>query len=216
MTQAHTPAAADQSPVTMAFPTPIVRYVWPDSAAMNDGLRARILEMESKGGGVQRSNIGAWHSDTDLLRWDDDSVRALAQRMVRLSTEFTGIVMGHKEPSVPINCMLEAWANVARDGDYMAMHDHPMAHWSGVYYVSVGEPTPGVKANGKLQLFDPRVGVNMLKVEHSMFDHQFLVDPAPGLMVLFPSWLKHMVHPFRGTGERISISFNATLSWAKK
>jgi hypothetical protein len=35
-----------------------------------------------------------------------------------------------------------------------------------------------------------------------------LVDPLPGLMVMFPGWLKHMVHPFFGSGERISISFN--------
>jgi hypothetical protein len=25
---------------------------------------------------------------------------------------------------------------------------------------------------------------------------------------VFPSWLNHLVHPFRGGGERISIAFN--------
>jgi hypothetical protein len=27
-------------------------------------------------------------------------------------------------------------------------------------------------------------------------------------MVVFPSWLKHMVHPYYGSGERISVAFN--------
>ena len=30
-------------------------------------------------------------------------------------------------------------------------------------------------------------------------------------MLVFPSWHQHMVHPFFGTGERISIAFNIQL-----
>ncbi len=48
----------------------------------------------------------------------------------------------------------------------------------------------------------------MLNLEQGLFSGRYLVDPLPGLMVMFPSWLKHMVHPFSGNGERISISFN--------
>jgi hypothetical protein len=41
-----------------------------------------------------------------------------------------------------------------------------------------------------------------------VLDGRYLIDPAPGLMIVFPSWLKHMVHPYYGTGERISVAFN--------
>ena len=27
-------------------------------------------------------------------------------------------------------------------------------------------------------------------------------------MIVFPAWLNHLVHPFFGDGERISIAFN--------
>jgi uncharacterized protein (TIGR02466 family) len=81
--------------------------------------------------------------------------------------------------------------------------------WSGVYYVSGGKPDSNDPLNGKLELLDPRVGVNMLRLEQGIFGGRYLVEPMPGLMVMFPSWLKHMVHPFSGSGERISISFNA-------
>lgn len=30
---------------------------------------------------------------------------------------------------------------------------------------------------------------------------RYLVEPMRGLMVMFPSWLKHMVHPFHDPGE---------------
>jgi hypothetical protein len=51
----------------------------------------------------------------------------------------------------------------------------------------------------------------MLQLERNVFEGRYLVEPMPGLMVMFPSWLKHMVHPFHGSGERISISFNITV-----
>ena len=34
------------------------------------------------------------------------------------------------------------------------------------------------------------------------------VRPRPGLMVLFPSYVPHMVFPHEGASERISIAFN--------
>jgi hypothetical protein len=34
-------------------------------------------------------------------------------------------------------------------------------------------------------------------------------------MLIFPSWLYHHVTPFRGAGERISISFNIRLNFSE-
>jgi uncharacterized protein (TIGR02466 family) len=34
------------------------------------------------------------------------------------------------------------------------------------------------------------------------------VEPRPGLLLLWESWLRHEVLPGRGKGERLSISFN--------
>ena len=38
----------------------------------------------------------------------------------------------------------------------------------------------------------------------------FRVRPQAGLLVLFPSWLYHWVHPYAGRTPRIAVSFNAT------
>ena len=35
-----------------------------------------------------------------------------------------------------------------------------------------------------------------------------IVEPRPGLLLLWESWLRHEVLPGRGRGERLSISFN--------
>jgi hypothetical protein len=37
------------------------------------------------------------------------------------------------------------------------------------------------------------------------------VRPESGLLVVFPSWLYHWVHPYAGQPPRIAVSFNATV-----
>ena len=37
------------------------------------------------------------------------------------------------------------------------------------------------------------------------------VEPIPGQLVLFPSWLAHQALPYDGEKERVIISFNASI-----
>ena len=75
--------------------------------------------------------------------------------------------------------------------------------------MSAGEPDKnGSSRNGKLELLDPRVGANMMYIKGTLLESRYIVDPLPGLMVMFPSWLNHLVHPYQGEGERISVAFN--------
>jgi len=112
-----------------------------------------------------------------------------------------------------VNLQLECWANVSKSGHYNSVHDHPGTTWSGVYYVSAGKVETNDPANGRLELLDPRVGVSLFGREEGLLGGRYFIEPMPGLMVLFPSWLKHMVHPFFGSGERISISFNVRVQF---
>ena len=112
--------------------------------------------------------------------------------------------------------------NVNRRGHSNGLHSHKGNTWSGCYYVaSTGrkkEPWSGRLvfrtscgglpwAGGEEVLAtDPENKVGWAKYVE--------VDPAPGLMVLFPSWLLHCVLPFEpaaaddGSTYRISVAFN--------
>jgi len=37
------------------------------------------------------------------------------------------------------------------------------------------------------------------------------ITPEPGMLVMFPSWIDHMVHPHHGPDDRISIAINIKL-----
>ena len=40
------------------------------------------------------------------------------------------------------------------------------------------------------------------------------VDPAPGMILLWPSFLHHFVHPNLSDDPRVSVSFNVVLNWS--
>ena len=101
-----------------------------------------------------------------------------------------------------------AWANVARRGNYHRMHNHPGSAWSGCYYVASPPSEPGTLA-GALEFYDPRPFTEMMDVPGSPYGQRMIVRPLPGLLVLFPSWLYHFVHPSTAETPRISIAFNA-------
>jgi uncharacterized protein (TIGR02466 family) len=192
----------------MAFATPVVAYPWPESDALNRELAALILADEKRSDGLSRSNVGGWHSAGDLLDRDAAPIRVLRQRIMSVIVGLTRAITVPGAASRTFNCRMDGWANVSRHGHYNSVHSHPNCLWSGTYYVSAGEPYPDTKFNGRLELIDPRTGAMTLAPESSMLQTRYLIAPTPGLMVVFPSWLNHLVHPFFGRGERISIAFN--------
>lgn len=193
-----------------AFATPIITYPWADSEELNAALKALILEREAGGEkGVERSNVGGWHSRADLFEWDSPAVRTLNDRVRQVVVEVTRTALSFGQARrFRATYRMGAWANVMRNGHYHSVHNHPGHTWSGVYYVDIGAPEPDRRFNGALELLDPRLGANMVTMPSNPFEFRYTVPPRPGLMVVFPSWLNHLVHPFFGAGERISVAFN--------
>jgi uncharacterized protein (TIGR02466 family) len=194
--------------LAMTFATPLVTYPWPDSERLNQELKAVILDNEKKSEGVVKSNVGGWHSNLGIFSWDAACIKALQGRVHKAAVECTRNMIVRRNMKFRVRYRIDGWANVVRSGDYHSPHNHPNNLWSGVYYISVGEPEPEPPKNGQLELLDPRLGSNMVGIPDSLFEVRYSIPTKAGLMVLFPSWLIHHVHPFIGNGERISIAFN--------
>ena len=197
------------------FGTPLMAHQWPDTEALNTQLRALILTREQNSPGITRSNVAGWHSLPDLFSWEHPAIATLRQYIEQAIIAMTAANTAAPQdgaPSRSFNYRLDGWANISRRGAYNTVHNHPNAIWSGVYYVANGVPDNNGPHNGRLELLDPRVGVNMLHQPGSVFAARYVIEPIPGLMLLFPGWLSHFVHPFAGSGERISIAFNVLLT----
>ena len=101
------------------------------------------------------------------------------------------------------------WANVSAPGADHRAHSHPNNYLSGVYYAQVPS------GSGRIVFRDPRPQAMVLvpdaRQRNPFNADQHGITPEPGDLILFHSWLTHMVEPNRSKEARISIAFNVTL-----
>jgi uncharacterized protein (TIGR02466 family) len=199
-----------QIEVTPAFPTLIGRVRLPDADAMNRDLRDLIIAEEAEYSSLGRSNIGGWHSRPDFLHRPIPAVSGLTAWLGWALRRMVDATAGAN--AFRGTLAVSAWETICRAGAYHAPHSHPDSAWSGVYYVDPGSESPDLPLSGVLEFLDPRSAVEAVTALGDPYGVPFRVRPEPGLLVVFPSWLYHWVHPYQGTAPRVAISFNATLA----
>jgi uncharacterized protein (TIGR02466 family) len=99
------------------------------------------------------------------------------------------------------------WVNLLKSGGHHSGHIHPHSIISGTLYVEV---PPG---SGAIRFEDPRLPLMMAAPPRDKEAAEELrsfvsIEPRPGLLLMWESWLRHEVLPGAGKGERLSISFN--------
>ena len=197
------------------FETPVILDMVPDWAELNAQLGTAISARRETDPGVKKSNWNGWQSDTDMLAWGGRPAELLAAHFLKLCNNFTAF------HSTSFTWSVEMWANLSAAGSANEAHVHPGAVWSAVYYVDDGYAGSAESdLGGELVLYDPRLPfIRMLPFElryrrpdGQPADTQVSIRPVAGQLVMFPPWLFHSVHPFRGSGTRISIAMNATVT----
>lgn len=200
------------------FPTFVVKRQWEEAAELNALLKEHIaLDRKEDPEGIYRSNsAGCWHSkDSCLQRYG----KAGAKLNDMFGQAFHMMAKAHgmpKDAEVVFN--LNAWTMVYGDRHYAAVHLHPNCHFSGVYYVDAGpkpkelpQATGVTRKSGDLEFVDTRsTGGHQVQGLRLLPDAKY--SAKTGLMLTFPQWLPHYVHPVHGRGERIAIACNAKVT----
>jgi uncharacterized protein (TIGR02466 family) len=200
---------------TFTFPTIVLERHFGDVAELNQALARIILAREALGPGIVKSNVGGWHSANDFLRWEGAESGALFQRIAGAVKDFAAVERRVDAAALELSVTAEAWANVARAGNYAKPHVHPNANLSGVYYVDPGNAAPEDADSGVIEFLDPRQRPGMFETEGTLAFDAYRVAPKAGTLLLFPAWLYHYVHPYRGTAPRICVAFNVTIQKLK-
>jgi uncharacterized protein (TIGR02466 family) len=199
--------------LSMLFATPLVLRDWADSEQLNESLAKLVLakEKSDEEGYGTRSNAGGWQSGGNLIKWPEPCIQTLKNRIEAVVFNLLGELVRKDGSERTFTLLIDSWANINRNGDYNVVHTHPNCMWSGVYYVQPGVPDKSIPYSGLLEILDPREAANYIQIRDTVMDAREFVDNVPGRMLLWPSWLKHWVHPFAGEGERISIAFNVNV-----
>jgi uncharacterized protein (TIGR02466 family) len=195
---------AQNGQVENLFATPIFWYVLKEVGALNAELRDLILEQERAAPSMLKSNQGGWQSPTDFFHWEGQAVATLA-RYARRAVE---VASSRVVPqNVRIEIHLSSWAAVNRKGHYNTTHVHPMATWSGVYYVDPGDEPPDTPG-AVIEFENPSVA-SVMTFFPGLLPSARIVRPEAGMMILFPSYLQHSVRMYQGERPRVCVPFNA-------
>ena len=110
--------------------------------------------------------------------------------------------------NIPDRWSLNIWSIVLEGEGYQLPHIHRAAWMSGVYYVRVPDIVQDGSRAGWIEFGRPGAEYHgAAEPETRAF------QPAPGLMVLFPSYMFHETIPFVSTQTRISIAFDIVPEW---
>jgi uncharacterized protein (TIGR02466 family) len=99
------------------------------------------------------------------------------------------------------------WVNLLKGGGHHSGHIHPHSILSGTLYIEAP------KGSGAIRFEDPRLPMMMAAPQRSADAPEPLrtfvsVEPAPGRLLMWESWLRHEVLAGTSRGERLSVSFN--------
>jgi hypothetical protein len=151
----------------------------------------------------------------NLLVHPSALVGALLESFTTAAEQFRAEVIAALPPAGPAGphplvarnvarpALIGCWSVKLRRGGFHVNHIHPEGWLSSAFYLSVpAEVSDITRRAGWLKFGEPRYRVEGLEATG-------YVQPAPGRLVLFPSYLWHGTNPIATEEPRVSVAFDA-------
>tara|TARA_R110001632_G_scaffold216015_1_gene343371 strand:+ start:576 stop:1298 length:723 start_codon:yes stop_codon:yes gene_type:complete len=171
--------------------------------------------------------VGQTHKGEQLLlEHNDPRMIDYCNLITMLSSEYIKqyIEKGNQIDSLKKVEIKETWSVHSYEGDYNPLHDHDTDSIMGISTTAWTKVPPqiGAKAHANTDSYslynesghsDGCITFQYGKTSASdnkrlVPSQSFVVTPEVGKLLIFPSWLQHMVYPFKGEGERRTIASN--------
>jgi hypothetical protein len=202
------------------WPTPVLSKRFGQYQQVNPELMSLFAAYRREHGGESQTMFAS--RDTLQERYKDHPAMT---KLIRFITDSVFEVASHvnapywKDGQEVRVGLTGVWFQISNQHAFHETHVHGNSSWSGVYYVQAGDCSkgPSDKRNGMLNGITRFYGPHL---EHSaggyadignLFQQHHWHDsyPADGTLVVFPTYLKHMVFPYAGEKDRIIVSFHA-------
>lgn len=185
------------------FPTVIYQETDLFNKEQNDIWIARSLEIQSNtpsGGDEWEGNTYTTHGSTyNIIK--DPLFGPLVDMVSNHVYHYVKLHNSKKEYFCE-----SAWLNISTDRSFQEMHTHNESTISAVYYISA---PPG---SGKLVFEDPRepdmLPIKDIPVRNDLSYVKVGYQPSAGTLIIFRSYLRHMVTLGTNSEPRISVAFN--------
>ena len=174
------------------WPTLFLQRVLPSAETANKVLLKHILETDDA-----KEQLTTDYQSQNLFEQKHPALQWLRQCIYKTIADY----LAESGVTVDVSWSLQGWANINRQGDYHSLHNHPYSYLSGTYYINTPQQAKAENQRndinpGDISFFDPRAQANMTALAgDSQYDPELRISPEPGLLLLWPSFLHHFVHP---------------------
>jgi len=158
------------------------------------------------------------HNDKRMVEYNN-FICSLGAEYINHFAASGNSIKGNKQVQID-----ETWSVHSYDGDYNPIHDHGTKTLMGISTTAWTKVPPqiGAKATANSPTYslynesghsDGCIAfqygqVSVIDGDRLKPAQSFVMTPEVGKLLLFPSWLQHMVYPFKGEGERRTIASN--------
>ena len=101
---------------------------------------------------------------------------------------------------------VDCWGALYRNGDYIKVHNHWPCALSWTYYIKTTRNTSPLVFVNKLEETS-----SMSTNENHLSAEEYVLQPEPGDLVIFPSIINHRVPVERSDDERIAVIGNVSM-----
>jgi len=177
-----------------------------DMATFNAALKARLDNLHVYiGTPVNQSLRGGTQTEVNLALVEDPVIESFFQAvdapikdyMAHLGQDDQHPLRRRNRNKYRIN---GAWSVRLSENGHHVNHVHPMGWLSSAYYVDVPSSIDEQTHQGWIKFGEPALDVDQ-PAEH-------FVQPKPGRLVLFPSYMWHGTVPFTGDATRLTLPFD--------
>lgn len=184
------------------FPTPLLRCEGLVDTALVAQLRSYLQDQMTV---PNAQSVKISHSQI-LHVADDVLLQTLTDRLTPAIVELGEQMFGQALPWR----IKEMWGNVLQTGGHQAIHNHANSFISGIVYLSASHPSARTAFLRGLGGRDFAFSNTNRHAQIGPYNAEkwLAPEPAPGDVLLFPSYLLHEV-PVNHGDERMSMAFNA-------
>jgi uncharacterized protein (TIGR02466 family) len=100
--------------------------------------------------------------------------------------------------------LTRAWLNVSSKNQFQEKHMHKDSLISGCFYIDINK-------NGNIRFFRPyesMIAFNNINEYNILSNESYYIEPNNNMLLLFKSYIPHLVEQNNSDNLRISISFN--------
>ena len=154
--------------------------------------------------GRELSNRGGWQSN----QMDIGDCKSEILKNIIMSSVSKLPMSGN------FSCTIEGWKNINEPGNFNVPHSHPRSHLSGVLWIKIPKNSGNIVFESP-EIFNKYQELDSYSDEFRFNSNNYMTyyfTPKEGNILIFSSNLQHEVNENKSNEDRISYSFNITLT----